>query len=143
MLSAVKASLLITIFLTMTASLALAETDSITGASSQVVFAITIIVGIAIALILGYIANENRQAKRKIIISKAKPGEIDPNEIFQELQGLSGSPKHQKKAATSISNLLETKVEEKVTIVKKELTEKYGRLVEEKKPSCRRISTKI
>jgi len=132
MLSAVRASLLTTIFLTMAASLALAETDSIIGASSQVVFAITIIVGIVIALILAHVANENRQAKRKIIESKARPGEIDPNEIFQELQVLSGSPKNQKKAATAISSLLESKVEEKVTIVKKELTEKYGKLVEEK-----------
>jgi len=132
MLSALRTSLLTIIFLTMSASLALAETDSITGLSTKVIFAITIIVGIVIALILGHIANENRQAKAKIIISKVKPGEIDPNEIFQELQSLPGSPKNQKKAATAISHLLENKVEEKVTIVKKELTEKYGKLVEEK-----------
>ena len=48
-----------------------------------------------------------------------KPGEIDPDEIFQELKSLSGSSKHQKKTATAISHLLEEKVEEKVTVVKR------------------------
>ncbi len=132
MLSSIRVSLLTTVFLTMTASLALARANSIAGPSSQVVFAITIIVSIFVALILGHIARENRQAKGKIIISKAQPGKIDPEEILQELQSLSGSIKYQKKAATAISNLLEEKVDEKVTIVKKELTEKYGKLVEEK-----------
>jgi len=111
---------------------AAATTDSVTGLSSRIIFIITIIVGIIVALILGHVAAENRQAKRKIIDSKSKPGEIDPDEIFQELKGLSGSTKNQKNTAMAISNLLDSKVEEKVTIVKKELTEKYGKLVEEK-----------
>jgi len=132
MLSAKRTSLLTAIFLIMATSLAFAKTDSITGLSSQVVFTITIIVSGVIGLVISYIANENRQAKRNIVTMKTKPGEIDPNEIVQELQGLSGSIKNQKRAATAISSLLEGKVEEKVTAVKKELTEKYGKLVEEK-----------
>lgn len=132
MLSTLKTILLTALFLTITASQALAETDSITGLSTQVVFAITIIVGIIMALILAHVANESRQAKDKIVTSKTKPGEIDPNEIFQELKVLSGSAKNQKKAATAISGLLENKIEEKVMVVKEELNEKYGKLVEEK-----------
>jgi len=132
MYSAVKTGLITAVFLTMTASLAFAESDLMTDLSTRVIFVITIIVGMIAALILGHIANENRQAKSKIIVAKTKPGEIDPNEIFQELKGLSGSSKRQKKAATAISSLLKEKVDEKVTVVKKELTEKYGKLVEEK-----------
>jgi len=119
-------------FLTITTSQAFAKADSIAGLSTQVVFALTIIVSIVVALILGHVAKENRQAKGKIVKSQVQPGEIDPNEIFQELKSLSGSTKNQKKAAAAISNLLEEKVEQKVTIVKKELTEKYGKLVDEK-----------
>jgi len=143
MLSAIKAGLLTIFFLTMTASVALARNAGATGLSSQVVFIITIIVGIFMALILAHVASENRQAKGKIIISKTKPGEIDPNEIFQELSSLPGSAKNQKKAATAISNLLEEKVEEKVTIVKKELTEKYGKLVEEKSQAAAEAQRKF
>ncbi len=127
-----KTSFITLIFLAITTSQAFAKADSITGLSTQAVFALTIIVSIIVALILGYVANENRQAKGKIVKFQVQPGEIDPNEIFQELKSLSGSTKNQKKAAAAISNLLEEKVEQKVTIVKKELTEKYGKLVEEK-----------
>jgi len=132
MLSILKTCLLTALFFILTTSRALAENDNITGPSSHVVFAITIIVGIIIALILAHVAKENRQAKSKLIIPKLKPGEIDPNEIFQELKILSGSSRNQKKAATAISSLLDDKVEEKMTVVKKELTDKYGKLVEEK-----------
>jgi len=132
MSSPLRISLITIIFLVLTASVAFAETDNVTGLSPQVIFALTIIVGVIVALILGHVANENRQASAKIIISKVKPGEVHPGEIFQELKGLSGSTTNQKKVATSISTLLEGKVEEKVTVVRKELTEKYGKLVEEK-----------
>jgi PAS domain S-box-containing protein len=132
MFSTTKKGLFIALFLIWTATPAIAAADSVTGLSTQVVFVITVIVSIIIALILSHVANENRQAKGKIIVSRSKPGEIEPDEIFQELKGLSGSAKNQKKAATAISNLLENKVEEKVSVVRKELTEKYGKLVEEK-----------
>jgi len=132
MFRTVRTSFITLIFLAITTSEAFAKADNIAGLSTHVVFAITIIVSIVAALILGYIANENRQAKEKIAKFQAQPGEIDPNEIFQELKSLSGSTRNQKKAAAAISNLLEEKVEQKVTIVKKELTEKYGKLVEEK-----------
>ena len=132
MFRTVRTSFITLIFLVITTSEAFAKADSIAGLSTQVVFALTIIVSIVAALILGYVANENRQAKGKIVKFQVQPGEIDPNEIFQELKSLSGSTRNQKKAAAAISNLLEKKVEQKVTIVKKELTEKYGKLVEEK-----------
>lgn len=120
------------IFLLLDYSSALAAVDNITGLSTQVVFILTIIVGIVVALILWHVAAENRQAKGKIISSKTKPGELDPDDIYQELKILSGSTKSHKKAAMAISSLLEEKVEEKVSVVKRELTEKYGKLVEEK-----------
>ena len=96
-----------------------ATTGDITGLSTQVVFAITIIVGIIFGLILTRVAAENRQAKGKMFSTKVKGhGELNPNEILNELQGLSGSARSQKKAAMAISNLLEEKVDEKTTIVK-------------------------
>lgn len=110
-----------------------ANADNITGLSTQVVFIITIIVSIIFGLILTRVAAENRQAKGRMFATKAKGrGELDPNEVLQELKGLSGSAKNQKKAAMAISSLLEEKVDEKMTIVKQELTDKYGKLVEEK-----------
>ncbi len=109
-----------------------AASDNTSGLSAQVVFIITVIVGIVVSLILSHIAAENRQAKSAIIATKAKPGEIHPDEVFQELRNLSGSAKSQKKTAMVISSLLDEKVSEKVAVVKKELTEKYGKLVEEK-----------
>jgi len=128
-----KVAFLTILFITLHTRHALAAAaDDITGLSSQVVFAITIIVGIIVAMILGHVANENKQAKQQLVKSKSKPGEIDPNEIVQELTSLSGSAKNQKKAAVAISGLLDEKVSEKVGMVKKELTEKYGKLVEEK-----------
>jgi len=130
--SVLRTTFIIIIFLTITVSQTFAEADTFTGLSSQVVFIIAIIIGIIVALILGHVANEGRQAKGKIITSEIRPGELDPNEIFQELKDLSGSTKNHKKAATAISDLFEGKIEEKVTIVKKELAEKYGKLVEEK-----------
>jgi len=113
---------------------ALASTASdITGLSTPVVFTITIIVGIIFSLILTRVAAENRQAKGRLISSKSKtPGELNPDDVLNELKGLSGSAKKQKKAAMAISGLLEEKVEEKMAVVKQELTEKYGKLVEEK-----------
>lgn len=114
-------------------SAAAATADKITGLSTQVVFGITILVSIIFALILAHVAAENRQAKGNIISAKInKTGNIDPNEIIQELKGLSGSARVQKKTAMAISSLLEAKVEQKIGIVKQELTEKYGKLVEEK-----------
>ncbi|OGX35712.1 MAG: hypothetical protein A3C36_03155 [Omnitrophica WOR_2 bacterium RIFCSPHIGHO2_02_FULL_52_10] len=106
--------------------------DNITGLSTHVVFGIASLVGVILALILVHVANEGRQAKRKIIASHAKPGEIDPNEILNELLDLSGSKSKQKKAVMAISSLLDEKVDEKVTMVKQELAEKYGKLVDEK-----------
>lgn len=132
------------VLLVMTASHAAAVTaDSITGLSSHVVFAITVIVSIIFSLILGHIANENRQAKAKIIRSKSKPGELDPNEILDQLKILSGSAKNQKKAAMTISSLLDEKVQEKVTAVKQEMTEKYGKLVEEKSQAAAEAQKKF
>jgi len=130
----IKTSLITAILLTISTPYAVAATaDSITGLSTQVVFGITIFVGIIFALILAHVAAENRQAKGNIISTQEKKlGELDPNEILEELKGLSGSAKNQKKAAMAISSLLDEKVEEKTTIVKQELTEKYGKLVEEK-----------
>ncbi|MCK4881687.1 MAG: PAS domain S-box protein, partial [Candidatus Omnitrophica bacterium] len=88
---------------------------------------------IIFGLILTRVASENRQAKGRMLVTKNKNrGELNPDEILQELKGLSGSAKNQKKAAMTISNLLAEKVEEKVTAVKQELTDKYGKLVEEK-----------
>ena len=126
--------LLTLLLLTIPIHRALAVTaDSITGLSTQVVFAITIIVSIIFGLILTRVATENRQAKGRMFVTKSKgSGELSPDEILQELQGLSGSAKSQKKAAMAISSLLDQKVGEKVTIVKQELAEKYGKLVEEK-----------
>jgi len=110
-----------------------ATADSITGLSTQVVFTITIIVSIIFGLILTRVAAESRQAKGQIFTTKSKgQGELSPDEILQELKGLSGSAKDQKKAAMAISSLLDEKVEERVTVAKRELTEKYGKLVEEK-----------
>lgn len=110
-----------------------ATAEKITGLSTQVVFVITIIVSIIFGFILTRIAAENRQARGKMFVTKSKgQGELNPDEVLQELQHLSGSAKNQKKAAMAISDLLEEKVEEKVGMVKHELTEKYGRLVEEK-----------
>jgi len=56
----------------------------------------------------------------------------NPYEILEELKELSGSGKKQKKVAMAISSLLDEKVDEKVTLVKQELNEKYGKLVDEK-----------
>jgi PAS domain S-box-containing protein len=109
-----------------------ATADNITGLSTHVIFGIASLIGVVLALILVHVANEGQQAKRKIIASHSKPGEIDPNEILEELKELSGSGKKQKKVAMAISNLLDEKVDEKVTLVKQELTEKYGKLVDEK-----------
>lgn len=114
-------------------ALAAHHTDNITGLSTQVVFIITIIVSIIFGLILTRVASENRQAKGRMLVTKNKNrGELNPDEILQELKGLSGSAKNQKKAAMTISSLLKGKIEEKVTTVKQELTDKYGKLVEEK-----------
>ena len=114
-------------------ALAAHHTDNITGLSTQVVFIITIIVSIIFGLILTRVASENRQAKGRMLVTKTKNrGELNPDEILQELKGLSGSAKNQKKAAMTISSLLKGKIEEKVTTVKQELTDKYGKLVEEK-----------
>lgn len=111
-----------------------AETaDSITGLSTQVVFIITVVVSIVFGLLLTRIAAENRQAKGRIFETKSKGrGELNPDEVLQELKGLSGSARKQKKAAMAISGLLEEKVEEKIGLVKQELSDKYGKLVEEK-----------
>ncbi len=110
-----------------------ATADKITGLSTQVVFIITIVVSIIFGLILTRVAAENRQAKGRMFTTKSKGrGELNPDEILNELKDLSGSAKSQKKAAMAISTLLEEKVDEKVTIVKQELTDKYGKLVEEK-----------
>ncbi len=107
--------------------------DKITGLSTNVVFIITIIVSIIFGLILARVAAENRQAKGRMLVTKTKNrGELNPNEILQELKGLSGSAKNQKKAAVALSSLLDEKVKEKVTSVRQELTDKYGKLVEEK-----------
>ena len=71
-----------------------ANADNITGLSTQVVFIITIIVSIIFGLILTRVAAENRQAKGRMFATKAKGrGELDPNEVLQELKGLSGSAK--------------------------------------------------
>ncbi|HQP11062.1 MAG TPA: hypothetical protein PKV41_06760, partial [Candidatus Omnitrophota bacterium] len=76
-----------------------ATADSITGLSTQVVFTITIIVSIIFGLILTRVAAESRQAKGQIFTTKSKgQGELSPDEILQELKGLSGSAKDQKKA---------------------------------------------
>jgi len=120
-----------------------ATSDSSTGLSTRVVFSLTIIIGIIIALILAHVATENRQAKSAIIDSISKPGEIDPDDIYQELKILSGSVKNQKKTAMAISNLLEVKMEEKVTIVKKELTEKFGKLIDEKSQAAAEVQKKF
>lgn len=133
MAQTIKTGLTTIIFFNILSPLAAAaNTDTVTGISPQIVFALTIIIGIIIGFILVHVSAENRQAKGKIITSKLNPGEIDPDEIFQELKDLSGSAKNQKKVAVAISSLLEEKVEQKVTVVKQELTEKYGKLVDEK-----------
>ncbi|MCK5083966.1 MAG: hypothetical protein KAR31_13745, partial [Candidatus Omnitrophica bacterium] len=65
--------------------------DKITGLSTNVVFIITIIVSIIFGLILARVAAENRQAKGRMLVTKTKNrGELNPNEILQELKGLSG-----------------------------------------------------
>ncbi|MBN1870249.1 MAG: PAS domain S-box protein [Candidatus Omnitrophica bacterium] len=131
---AIKIPLVMTfLFLFFARPLLAAGAENITGLSTQVVFIITIVVSIVFGLILTRIAAETRQAKGKIFTTKAKGrGELDPDEVLRELKNLSGSARSQKKAAMAISSLLEEKVEEKVTVVKQELTEKYGKLVEEK-----------
>lgn len=140
-----KANPIAAAFLTFSAPPAAAATaDSMADLSTQVVFGITIFVGIVFALILAHIAAQSRQAKGTIISAKTgKHGEIDPNDIVNELKGLSGSVKRQKKAAMAISHLLEKKVEEKITTVKKELTDKYGKLVEEKSKAAAEAQKKF
>lgn len=114
-------------------ALATTTADSITGLSTHVVLAITVVVGIVFGLILWRVAAENRQAKGQMFSTRSKGrGDLSPDEVLQELRGLSGSAKNQKKAAMAISSLLDEKVDEKVTVVKQELTKKYGKLVEEK-----------
>ena len=107
--------------------------ETITGLSTQVVFTITIIVSILFGLILTRFAAEKSQAKGRMFATKSRgQGELSPDEVLNELKGLSGSARSQKKAAMAISSLLEQKVDERMTVVKQELTEKYGKLVEEK-----------
>jgi len=117
--------------------------DDITGLSSNIIFVITIIVALFIGLILNHVASENRQAKAKLISSNLKPGELDPNEILQEIKNLSGSAKNQKKVASAITTLLDSKMDQKVSVVKKELTEKYGKLVEEKSKLAAEVQKKF
>ena len=111
---------------------AAAYTNTDTGISPFIVFVITIFISVIIGFIFFHVSAENRQAKSAIIHTQSKPGEVDHNEIFQELKGLTGSIKNQKRAAVAISNLLEEKVQQKVNTVKMELTERYGKLVDEK-----------
>ncbi len=127
-------NLAVLLFIAPPISYAAASTaDNITGLSTQVVFIITIIVSVVFGLILTRVAAESRQAKGQMFATKSGGrGELSPDEILQELKGLSGSAKNQKKAAMAISSLLDEKVDKKVTIAKQELTEKYGKLVEEK-----------
>jgi len=127
-------SVLVLTFLILPASYAAAvDPDKITGLSTQVIFSITIIVGIIFALILAHIAAESRAAQRRIVKSKPPPpGEITTDDILDEIKDLSASSQKQKKAAMALSSLLDSKIEEKVGLVKQEMTEKYGKLVEEK-----------
>ena len=87
----ISLNLITLLFLTLpTHRVCAATAENITGLSTQVVYVITAIVSIIFGLILTRVAAENRQAKGQMFATKSKGhGELNPDEILQELQGLS------------------------------------------------------
>lgn len=126
-------ALVLTVFLWGTATFALPYKEKEeTGVATNIVYTVTIVIGIFLALGLVAIARQTSEVKSRLSdIGRSSNSTVDP-EIMRELQGLGGSSKHQKEAVVVISNLVREKINQQVDVVKRELSDKYTKIVEEK-----------
>jgi PAS domain S-box-containing protein len=108
------------------------EEEKETGFATNVVYTVTIIVGIFLALGLAAIARQTSEVKGRLRdIQKSSSLNLDPV-IMRELQNLAGSSHRQKETAVVISNLLQEKINQHVHAAQKELSDKYAKIVDEK-----------
>jgi len=101
--------------------------------SIKTVFIITIIIGIVMGFMLAgfarrsaYLSEHRREKYKKTY------GDTFMPDVLEKISPLSGSIESQKQVAAAVSNLLNQKVEEKVSTLKQELTQEYGKIIDEK-----------
>lgn len=99
---------------------------------TQITYAVTIIIGVFLALVLVGIARQTSEVKGRLSeIKKFQNISMEPD-ILREIENLGGSSKRQKEAALVISSLLQEKVNAKVDSAARELSAQYTKIVEEK-----------
>ncbi len=108
------------------------EEEKETGFATNVVYTVTIIVGIFFALGLAVIARQTSEVKGRLSdIKKSSSLSLDPV-IMRELQNLAGSSHRQKETAVVISNLVQEKINQHLHAAQKDLADQYTKIVDEK-----------
>ena len=106
-----------------------------------IVYTLTILISIGIALLLVYLARLSGQAginvdkKTKIAAAVIAPDELINKAIAKEISEAAGSPERSEELAKRVADVFNKELEKKVSLSEQALAKKYEIIVEEKKQS--------
>jgi two-component system sensor histidine kinase VicK len=123
---------------------ACAQEDEEETSRAGMVFMVTILIGIGMAVFLAEFAKRSSQVRERER-EEMKRADRNPmaSAVLQKMRGLSGPAQAQKKTARAVAHLLEEKVEERVMSVKQELSKEYGQIIEEKNKEQTKLLNKF